>query len=83
MEKSLLLIKELFEFHPTSELAIRDMEAVRMRLAEIAKDVLAAAGPSSHTTVALRSLQHAMMDCNVAIVHGRTNNVLTPPDNSE
>ena len=83
MERSLLLIKELFEFHEPSELAIKDMGTVRLACAQLAKDVLDACGPSAHTTVAIRSIHQAMMDIDIAIVNGRHNNVLAPDEIKE
>lgn len=74
MEKTLALIEELFTYHEPSAQAIVDMNTIRSTLRDLSIQLLQATGPSSHTTVAIRALQDAMMKCNVAIVNGRVDN---------
>lgn len=81
MQKTLLLIEELFSYNEPSPQAITDMNTIRKDLRGLSIQLLQATGPTPHTTVAIRKLQEAMMACNVALVNGRAENaVSTPPE---
>lgn len=80
MQKTLGLIDELFSYHEPSPQAIIDMNTIRQDLKNLSIQLLQATGPSSHTTVAIRALQAAMMACNVALVNGRVENVSPPAE---
>jgi hypothetical protein len=79
LKNTLELIDELFSYNEPSPQAVIDMNTIRTDLRKLSIQLLQATGPSSHTTVAIRKIQEAMMACNVALVNGR-HDVPTPPE---
>lgn len=65
-----LAIDAAFEYHPWSQDQTTRGQAVRAKLADAVKTIIACVPPSPDRSAAIRKIREARMDCNSAITHG-------------